>query len=315
MARNKIQFQTGLSLPKFLEQYGTEEQCRQALFQWRWPNGYVCPACGHTEYCELKCRLLFQCNHCHTQTSLTAKTIFAATKLPIATWFLGIYLVTQSKISVSSLSLARTLGVASNTALLMKHKLQQVMKLRDDSKQLSGFVQLDDSYWGGKKHDGNRGRGATGKLPFIAAVSTTDQDHPLSMRFSRVPSFSLNTVEAWAANHLAPGCHVVSDGLGCFKAVGRTGCDHAVIITGGGPNSVKIPEFKWVNTIIGNVKNSLRGTFHAISEKHFHRYLAEFCYRFNRRFDLPQLIPRFCYIALRTQPFPARVLKMAEFHA
>jgi transposase-like protein len=148
MARNKIQFQTGLSLPKFLEIYGTEEQCRQALFQWRWPNGYVCPVCGHTGYCELKCRLLFQCNHCHTQTSLTAKTIFAATKLPIATWFLGIYLVTQSKTSVSALSLSRTLGVASNTALLMKHKLQQVMKLRDDSKPLAGFVQLDDSYWG-----------------------------------------------------------------------------------------------------------------------------------------------------------------------
>lgn len=315
MARNKIQFQTGLSLPKFLEQYGTEEQCRQALFQWRWPNGYVCPVCGHTGYCELKCRLLFQCNHCHTQTSLTAKTIFAATKLPIVTWFLGIYLVTQSKTSVSALSLSRTLGVASNTALLMKHKLQQVMKLRDDSKPLAGFVQLDDSYWGGKKHDGNRGRGATGKLPFIAAVSTNDQGHPLSMRFSRVQSFSLKAVDAWAANHLAPGSHVVSDGLKCFKAVGRVGYDHTVIITGGGPASCKIPEFTWVNTIIGNVKNSLRGTFHAVSEKHFHRYLAEFCYRFNRRFDLRQLIPRFCYIAVRTQPFPARVLKLAEFHA
>lgn len=315
MARNKIQFQPGLSLPEFLQQYGSEEQCRLALLQWRWPKGFVCPVCGHTAYCELKSRMLFQCNHCHTQTSLTAGTIFASTKLAIATWFLGIYLVTQSKPSVSALSLSRTLGVASNTALLMKHKLQQVMKLRDDSKPLAGFVQLDDSYWGGKKHDGNRGRGATGKLPFIAAVSTNNQGHPLNMRFTRVQSFSLKAVDAWAADHLAPGSQVVSDGLGCFKAFGRAGYDHTVIITGGGPASVKIPEFQWINTIIGNVKNSLRGTFHAISEKHFHRYLAEFCYRFNRRFDLRELIARFCFVAVRTQPFPARVLKLAEFHA
>jgi len=315
MARNKIQFQPGLSLTAFLNHYGTEEQCRLALFQWRWPNGFVCPACGQNSFCELKCRVLFQCNHCHTQTSLTSGTIFASTKLPIATWFLGIYLMTQSKTSVSALSLSRTLGIASNTALLMKHKIQQVMKLRDDSQPLAGLVQIDDSYWGGKKRDGNRGRGATGKIPFIAAVATSDEGHPLNMRFTRVRSFSLKAVKAWAAHHVAPGSHVISDGLGCFNAIGQAGYDHTAIITGGGPDSVKIPEFKWVNTIIGNVKNSLRGTFHAISEKHFPRYLAEFCYRFNRRFDLRQLIPRFCFIAVRTQPFPARVLKMAEFHA
>ena len=140
MARNKIQIQQGLSLTEFLQYYGTEEQCRQTLFQWRWPKGFTCPACGLSAYCQLKCRILFQCKHCHTQTSLTAKTIFSATKLPIATWFLGIYLVTQSKTSVSALSLSGTLCVASNTVLLMKHKLQQIMKLRGDSKSLTALA-------------------------------------------------------------------------------------------------------------------------------------------------------------------------------
>jgi hypothetical protein len=143
------------------------------------------------------------------------------------------------------------------------------MKLRDDSQPLAGLVQIDDSYWGGKKRDGNRGRGATGKIPFIAAVATSDKGHPLNMRFTRVRSFSSKAVGDWAVVPVAPGSHVVSDGLGCFNAIGRAGYDHTAIITGGGPDSVKIPEFKWVNTIIGNVKNSLRGTFHAISEKHF----------------------------------------------
>jgi hypothetical protein len=188
------------------------------------------------------------------------------------------------------------------------------MKVRDDSKPLFPYIQVDDAYWGGKKHDGQRGRGATGKIPFVAAVSTNDQGHPISMRFTRVKSFSLKAIGDWAAHHLAPGCHVVSDGLGCFSAMKKAGHDHTVIITGGGPESVKIPEFNWVNTIIGNVKNALRGTFHAISEKHFHRYLAEFCYRFNRRFDLRQMVSRFGYVAVRTPPATAHMLNVAEFH-
>lgn len=314
MAKNKIQFQQGLSLLEFFASYGTEEQCRHALFQWRWPKGFVCPKCGHDSCCQLKCRKLFQCSICRAQISVTAGTIFASTKLPLTTWFLAIYLVTQSKVSVSALSLSRSLGVSFNTALLMKHKLQQVMKERDDSKPLFPYIQIDDAYWGGKKRDGKRGRGATGKIPFVAAVSTNDQGHPINIRFSRVSSFSLEAIGEWASRHLAPNCHVVSDGLSCFSSMKKAGHDHTVIITGGGPESVKIPEFNWVNTIIGNVKNSLRGTFHAISEKHFHRYLAEFCYRFNRRFDLRQMIPRFCYVAVRTQPATSRKLRLAEFH-
>lgn len=314
MAKNKIQFQKGLSLQEFLSHFGTEEQCRDVLFLWRWPQGYTCPECGHRDYCQLKSRQLFQCNSCHCQTSLTAGTIFAYTKLPLTIWFLGIYFITQSKVSVSALSLKRTIGVSYNTALLMKHKIQQVMKERDDSKPLAQFIQLDDAYWGGKKHDGVRGRGATGKIPFIAAVSTNEKGHPLQIRFSRVDSFTKEVIKSWAQKHLAPGCNIVSDGLGCFRVFGEAGFNHSAIVTGGGPESVKIPEFKWVNTIIGNIKTALHGVFHAMSEKHFSRYLAEFCYRFNRRFDLAQMITRFGYVAVRTPPRPQRLLKLAESH-
>lgn len=97
--------------------------------------------------------------------------------------------------------------------------------------------------------------------------------------------------------------------LHCFS---RERPEHIAIITGGGPKSVEMPEFKWVNTIISNVKNSLHGTFHAISKKHFPRYLAEFCYRFNRRYDLKQMVARFGYVAVRTAPTPQRMLKLAE---
>ena len=71
-----------------------------------------------------------------------------------------------------------------------------------------------------------------------------------------------------------------------------------------------VPNFRWVNTILGNIKTALRGTYHAIRPKYAQRYLAEFEYRFNRRFDLPDIIPRLVYVALRTPPMPERLLKL-----
>ena len=188
------------------------------------------------------------------------------------------------------------------------------MMERDDSKPLTDYVQLGDAYWGGKKRDGVRGRGATGKIPFIAAVSTDEEGHPLKIRFSQVESFTKKAVKARAHQHLHQDSLLISDKLGCFGVLGENGWTHLSIRAGSGPNSVEIPEFKWVNTIIANVKRSLHGTFHAISKQHFSRYLAEFCYRFNRRFELVELIPRFVYVALRTPPMPQRLLNLAEGH-
>ena len=123
MAKNSVQFQKGLSLSAFLSEYGTEEQCARALFHWRWPEGFVCPECSYTGYCELNARKLWQCHRCHHQTSLSAGTLFAYTKLPLRTWFLAMYLLTQSKNGVSAMELARQLGVHYNTAWSVKHKL------------------------------------------------------------------------------------------------------------------------------------------------------------------------------------------------
>ena len=76
MARNKVQFQKGISLGDFLKHYGTEEQCCDALTNWRWPDGSRCSLCHHDKYCQLKNRKLFQCNRCHHQTSVTAGNYF-----------------------------------------------------------------------------------------------------------------------------------------------------------------------------------------------------------------------------------------------
>ena len=103
---------------------------------------------------------------------------------------------------------------------------------------------------------------------------------------------------------------MLSDGLACFNGVTAAGCVHEPMVTGGGKAAVEHPEFRWVNTILGNVKTALRGTYHAVRPKYAQRYLAEFEYRFNRRFDLPDIIPRLVYVALRTPPMPERLLKL-----
>lgn len=312
MPKNMVQFQKGQSLPHFLSLYGTEQQCHDTLFALRWPDGYVCPVCCHTQYSFISTRKLYQCNRCKYQASVTSGTVFDSTKLPLTTWFLAIYLVSQSKDGISSLNLSRTLGISDNAALRVKHKLMQAMKNRDDQIPLSGIIQMDDSYMGGKRHDGKRGRGASGKTAFVAAVSTNLQGHPERMRMSVVAGFTSVEISRWSSKHLDPSSIVITDGLFCFSAVEDAGCGHEAIITGGGPESVEMKEFKWINTMLGNVKNSIRGTYHSVSQKHLPRYLAEFCYRFTRRFNLKNMVKRLLYAAVNTLPIPQHRLKLAE---
>lgn len=243
---------------------------------------------------------------------MTAGTIFHSSHLSLTKWFLAMYLLTQSKNGISALELSRQIGASYNASWRVKHKLMQVMLERGSTKKLSGRIEIDDSYLGAKRVSGKRGRGAAGKTPFIAAVETDDDNKPLRIKLSKVKGFRLAEVTRWSKHHLESGTQVVSDGLNCFKAVENTSCCHEPHVIGGGKQAVEHPAFKWVNTVLGNVKNSLKGTYHVFHKKHVPRYLAEFQYRFNRRIDLASMIPRLAYIAVRTPPMPVRLLTLAE---
>jgi ribosomal protein L37AE/L43A len=313
MAQNRIQFQKGLSLPVFLKRYGSEEESVEALEQWRWPQGFVCPGCGHAGApVRLRTRALWQCRHCHHQTSVTAGTIFEATKLALTTWFLAMFLLTQQKNGVSALELKRHLDVSYLTAWRIKHKVLQVMKERDDQTPLGGVIEVDDAYWGGERHGAKPGRGSPNKVPFIAALSCNDEGHPIGLRLGKVAGLRKRDVERFAKRHFDPDAIVLSDGLTCFNGIASAGFEHQPVVTGGGYRSMALPDFQWLNTVLGNVKNSLHGSYHPVTGKHLPRYLAEFCYRFNRRFDLAAMLPRLGRAAMRTPPMPHRLLKMAE---
>src|SRR5512134_899725 len=198
MARNRVQFQKGLSEARFDELYGSEDRCREVVLGWRWPRGFVCPGCGGQNHCVIKTRGLYQCTSCRRQTSLIAGTIFASTKVPLRTWFRTMYHLTQSKGGISSIELGRRLGVTQNTAWKLKHKLMQVMMERDAGKRLTAQVEMDDAYLGGERSGGKRGRGAPGKTPIIAAVETTPEGKPVRLKLRRVKGFRRKEVEKLA---------------------------------------------------------------------------------------------------------------------
>ena len=206
----------------------------------------------------------------------------------------------------------RHLGVCYKTAWLVKHKLMEVMREREDSRVLDGRVEIDDAYLGGELAGGKSGRGSQNKVPFIAAVQTTPDGRPQFACFAQQP-FTTEAVAAWAAKSLAPSATVVTDGLWCFGAVKLIGAEHQPTVTGGGAASSKLPQFKAINTLLSNLKTALNGTYHAFDfAKYAHRYLAEAQYRFNRRLNLSSILARLLRAASVTSPRPAQFIRAAE---
>jgi ribosomal protein L37AE/L43A len=314
MTMNQVQFQPGLSMAEFMDRYGSDDKCEAALIESRWPGGFACPECDGKRSSSFRRegRLYFQCAACRHQCSVISGTIFAATKLPWSRWFLAMHLLTQSKNNVAALELKRHLGVCYKTAWLVKHKLMEVMRVREDSRQLDGRVEIDDAYLGGERTGGKRGRGSENKVPFVAAVQTTPEGQPQFVCLRPQP-FTAEEVAIFAAHCIAPSATVVSDGLWCFGAVQIVGAEHERVVTSGGKASIELPQFRAVNTFLGNLKRALDGTYHAFDfAKYAHRYLAEAQYRFNRRFNLRSILARLIRAACLTIPNPASSIRVAE---
>ena len=304
MARNKVQFQKGLSLAEFNRLYGSEGQCHAALAKWRWPDGFSCPKCGVQKFSYVAPRRLYQCSGCSLQTSTRAGTIFHKSRTPLTKWFLAIHLMTAAKNDIAALELARQLDVKWDTAWLIKQKLMEVMRQRNATYKLEGLVQIDDAYIGGEK-PGKPGRGAKNKVPFVVAVETR-KGKPIHAQLRCVPGFTKEAIRDWAKTGLAPGSHVLSDGLACFNGVVDAGSVHSPTVTGSGRPSD--PQFLWVNTTLGNVKSAITGTCRSCDERHTPRYLAAYEWRFNRRFALPKNLERLARVAVATAPAPYRTM-------
>ncbi len=181
---------------------------------------------------------------------------------------------------------------------------------REDHYLFSGKVQMGDAYLGEERSGSKSGRGSENKIPFVAAVSVDSDSHPLRAKLTPVPGFTIKAIKKWSKSHLSNDCLVLSDGLACFNGVSAAGCKQIPVIAGD-RKPEELPEFNWVNTVLGNIKTS--GSYHAFDfSQYAHRYLAAITYRFNRRFILKTLPERLLLAAVSTEPRQAAWLRLAE---
>ena len=181
--------------------------------------------------------------------------------------------------------------------------MMRAMAAREAEKpKLEGRVEVDDAYLGGERPGGKRGRGAAGETPIVAAVETTAERKPRRLRLTVVKGFRKREVERIAKRDFAPGANVVTDGLSCWPAVEKAGCEHFPMVTGAGKRAANWAPFRWVNTCLGNIKTAIAGTYHHVSTKHAQHYLTSYAYRFNRRFRLDSIVERLAWAAVHILP-------------
>lgn len=143
------------------------------------------------------------------------------------------------------------------------------MKKAGGAQQLRGFVQIDEIYWGGKRSGCKHSRGSENKTPFVAALERNEKGNPVFIRFSQVDSFSSGEMLKCGQKHLVPKSVIGSDGLACFKSFNNIVHFQLSVKTTGRYKSSDFTLFNWLNTVIGNVKNSITGTYHGMSHWHY----------------------------------------------
>lgn len=289
--------QKSTSLIEFQKKFATEEVCLEHLFRLRWPDGYRCPRCSHGEAYFHRTRYLYQCKACGYQASLTAGTIFHKTRTPLTKWFWLIFLMGRQKSGVSMLSLQRMLDIKSyKTVWLMGHKIRKAMEDRDAFYKLTALVEVDDAYFGPPKH-GKRGRGAAGKAKVVVSVEIRG-DRPRFATMQQVENLSGDEIQRRVSGRLGNDVVVRTDGWRAYRVLNSVQRKHEPTVVGSGKNAVKF--LPWVHTLVANIKGYIHGVYHGVSSKHLKRYLAEFCYRFNRRFWETQMFDRILTACLNT---------------
>lgn len=258
--------------------FSTEETCRQYFLQLRWPNGFKCPYCSSTDAWFTK-RSLFHCRNCGKQTSIFAGTILQDTKKPLQLWFKAIWHVTSQKYGANALGLQRILGLGSyRTAWSWLHKLRRAM-VRPGRDRLSGIIQVDETYVGGKQ-SGKRDRGAEGKeLVLIAAQ--IDGKRIGRIRLHRMPDASGNSLANAIKNYIEPGSIIQTDGWQGYNGIASQGYIHEVVRDQSDVGENLLPKAHLVASLL---KRWLLGTYQgAVTSKHLEYYLDEYTFRFNRR--------------------------------
>lgn len=290
------------SLGEFEARFATEAACFEYLAQLRWPTGFVCPRCGGIDHWRTS-RALWHCRQCNGQTSVTAGTMFHRVRKPLPLWFRAMWHITSQKYGANALGLQRVLGLKRyDTAWQWLHKLRRAM-VRPGRDQLSGCVQVDETYIGGRRKPGKRGRGAAGKALVAIAVEDKSFDGMGRIRLQHIPDASAGSLGGFISAMIAPGSLVKTDDWSGYTTVATLGYRRAI---------VRSEELMLPHLVASLLKRWLLGTYQgAVKPTHLAYYLDEFTFRFNRRTSRSRgkLFYRMVQQALLVDPVPGRELK------
>lgn len=290
----------GMTPKQFRLAFRTEKQCRDYLLKLKHPNGFRCRRCRHDVHHEIAHRNAWQCASCGYQESAKAGTLFHKSKVTLVDWFQAILEITLGKGGVSAVELKERLGLGSyKTAWGMLHKVRRAMAKRDaGGKLLKGAIEIDGAIIG-RRRTGNQGHA------YLAVeVTTSRMGKPSAgrLRAGVVGKFRKEEAHEFVDEHIQDGSELICDGgkelrsLDLYRAV-----EVSSEVMGRRPER-HLERLLWVHRVIGNLKGSLVGVYHGVSLKYLDAYIAEYCYRFNRRAQRPALQSRLLRACVASGP-------------
>lgn len=276
-----------MNINEFRNLFPDEETCRMFLEKAIWHQGRICPHCSDEKSWPLSGpssrKGLYECAGCGKQFTVTTKTPLHSTKLPLRTWLMAMYFMINSSKGVSSVFLAKWIGVRQKTAWKVGHAIRALMKAHGDAiGPLGGIVELDEKYLGGKPRFEHgvvhpRGRG-TSKSCIHVAVKRQG-----AAKAEVVPSDSYSDLAPRVAAVVSPDAHVMTDQLQSYKAIGKEYAAHETVNHGSkefSRDGVHVNTAESFNAILERTK---QGVFHFLSRRHLTRYIGEVAFRWNNR--------------------------------
>jgi transposase-like protein len=273
------------STGEFQSWFATDADCLDYLDWLRWPEGFVCPECGHPGG-WLVADGRYKCAACGKRASVTAGTLFDRRRTPLTVWFAACWMFATAKDGVSALSLQRSLEIGSYpTAWAMLHRLRQVL-VRPGRDRLAGRVEVDETYLGGEE-PGLRGGRARGKKALAGvAVEVREPRGYGRCRMEIVGDGSAASLHPFVTRHVEPGATVITDAWMGYHGLAGLGYAHrrrsqrAARARGEDPGAL----LPGVHRAASLAQRWLLGTHQGrVDDTHLQAYLNEFCFRFNRR--------------------------------